>query len=354
MSGEAVLVIDVAGETLSPEERARLASPVVAGVILFARNFSSRNQVEDLVADIRRVNPSVLVMVDQEGGRVQRFCGAGFTRLPSMRALRLYCEEQPETGADLVKDTGWLLAAELRSAGIDLALSPVLDLDRGISEVIGDRAFSGNPEQVAQLAGLLIAGMHEAGMASVGKHFPGHGGVALDSHTACPVDGRGSEEIQQDLLPFQSLLDSGGLDAVMMSHVVYTARDRHPAGFSSLWINRVLREEMGFDGALFSDCLSMEAARQAGSAQQRVGRALGAGCDAALLCNSPSDVAQVIAALEKGEIVPGLDQTVRAGRLARLRGKAERVHTRSLLESSQRRQAVRQALQESGLWQHAM
>lgn len=278
-----VLMLDLVGTQLSEEEEALLASPVVGGVILFARNYRSPEQVFSLTQHIRACNPQILIAVDQEGGRVQRLI-EGYTRLPAMGVFAARLERDPVEALAMAQQLGWLMAAEVLSAGIDFSFAPVLDIDIGLSTVIGKRAFGSKPQQVAALANAFMEGMHEAGMASTGKHFPGHGSVAADSHLELPVDNRPLEEIRNiDLEVFKLCRDS--IDAVMPAHVVYPQADSHCAGFSRFWLQDVLREEMAFDGVIFSDDLVMAGAAAIGPIETRVDLALGAGCDMVLVCN---------------------------------------------------------------------
>lgn len=279
------LLIAADGPELTAQEREMLGHPAVGGVVLFTRNFTDRKQLSELTAQIKALRePPVLIGVDQEGGRVQRF-RAGFTRLPPVAALgRLYFWE-PQRAIELTRQLGWLMAAELRACNIDLSFAPVLDLDRGVSSVIGDRAFNSQPQAVIALAQAWINGMRQAGMAAVGKHFPGHGAVAADSHVAQPCDERPLATIAgTDLLPFQRLAVAG-LPAMMAAHVIYPEVDEYPAGFSASWIGAILRRRIGFHGAVFSDDLGMAAAACVGSYRERVASALQAGCDGALLCD---------------------------------------------------------------------
>ena len=281
------VMIDVAGLALTAEERERLAHPAVGGVILFARNYESPDQLRRLTAEIRAVRtPAVLVAVDHEGGRVQRF-RHGFTVLPAMRALGALWDNDPVRALETATAAGYVLAAELRASGIDLSFTPVLDLDYGTSEVIGNRAFHRDPAAVTALAGALIAGLRRAGMANVGKHFPGHGYVAADSHLAIPVDTRPVQALYPDLSPYRAHRKMD-LAAVMPAHVIYESLDPSPAGFSAYWLRYVLRGELGFDGVIFSDDLSMEGASVAGGFVERADAALDAGCDMVLVCNNPA------------------------------------------------------------------
>ncbi|MBQ0757268.1 MAG: beta-N-acetylhexosaminidase [Amphritea sp.] len=291
-------MLDVAGLSLTAEDKTLLQNPQVGGLILFSRNYESPQQLSDLVREIRVCSPDILIAVDQEGGRVQRF-REGFTRLPPMAALRELHQRNSANGCAVATELGWLMAAELVCYGVDISFAPVLDLDFGVSEVIGDRAFSSSPEDVTELAGAFIAGMREAGMASTGKHFPGHGWVVADSHHEIPVDDRSLEDIEsQDLIPFIRLM-AQGLDAVMPAHVIYQQVDDRPAGFSPYWIQQRLRSEIGFDGVVFSDDLTMEGASVAGGFESRSEQALEAGCDMLLVCNNRAAALQVLSYLER-------------------------------------------------------
>ncbi|MFN8954509.1 MAG: beta-N-acetylhexosaminidase [Burkholderiales bacterium] len=300
MSIHAPLIIDIAGTTLTAVDRRRLAHPLVAGLILFGRNWQSRAQLGDLCADIKSIRPDLLIAVDHEGGRVQRFRTDGFTHLPPMRALgQLWTEDdkgQPGSGVlkacEAATSAGFVLASELRACGVDFSFTPVLDLDHGQSSVIGDRAFGRDPRAVSLLARSLMQGLLQAGMGNCGKHFPGHGAVKADSHVAQPVDKRSLKAIlSDDALPYRHL--GSVLTAVMPAHVIYSKVDDRPAGFSSRWLQGILREQLGFQGAVCTDDLSMVAARQMHgrtlSYTEAVLTALQAGCDLALLCNRSTD-----------------------------------------------------------------
>lgn len=293
-------MLDIAGLSLTAEDKTLLQNPQVGGLILFSRNYQSPEQLARLVQEVRDCAPRMLIAVDQEGGRVQRF-REGFTRLPPMAVLgSLYVEDQ-NNALTVAAELGWLMAAELIAYGVDISFAPVLDLDFGVSQVIGDRAFSAKPVEVAELAGAFIQGMREAGMASTGKHFPGHGWVVADSHLEIPVDERSLDEIEtQDLAPFIALMQQG-LDAVMPAHVIYRQVDDRPAGFSPYWIGQRLRAEIGFDGVVFSDDLTMEGASVAGSFEARAAQALEAGCDMLLVCNNRPAALQVLSYLETAD-----------------------------------------------------
>ena len=309
------IMIDVEGEQLSVTERGWLEHPLVGGVILFSRNFSSIEQLTQLVAAIRstRAIPP-LVAVDHEGGRVQRF-KKGFTRLPAAALLGQIYPSDRARARRLAEQAGWVMAIELRTVGIDFSFAPVLDINKGISGVIGDRAFFSTPDGVTDLALSYMAGMKRAGMAAVGKHFPGHGGVEADSHLDLPIDERDINDLRmEDLLPFRRLIENG-LDGVMPAHVLYPRVDSEPAGFSSFWLQRILRRELGFQGVIFSDDLSMEGAKRAGTITDRAIKALNAGCDMVLVCNDPAAVSQLLHTL------PTQHDPVHNSRLARLHGR---------------------------------
>lgn len=289
------VMLDLEGPRLRDEERELLRRPEVGGVILFGRNVEDALQVRELCQAIRRESPSLLLAIDQEGGRVQRL-RQGVTRLPAMGRLGREADAAPEVAQRLCQDAGWLLGMEMAACGLDLSFAPVLDVDDGRSSVIGDRSFGASPERVTRLAGAFVDGLHEAGMAAVGKHFPGHGGVAADSHLELPVDERPLEVLRRhDLLPFQAL--ASRLGGVMPAHVVYPAFDHRPAGFSPAWLG-LLRESLGFRGAIFSDDLSMAGACSAGAPAERARLALAAGCDMLLVCNDRAAALEVVAACE--------------------------------------------------------
>jgi len=315
-----------------------LCHPQVGGVILFSRNYATREQLTALVAEIHGLRqPSLLVAVDHEGGRVQRF-REGFTRLPAARRFGERYDEQPRRALALAEEAGWVMGAELRAVGVDFSFAPVLDLYRGVSPVIDDRAFHQDPQVVAELARAVMRGMHEAGMAAVGKHFPGHGTVAGDSHDMLPVDERSFEDIRaEDLLAFERLIHYG-LPALMPAHVVYSQVDARPAGFSPLWLREVLRERLGFTGAVFSDDLSMAGAAVAGDYPRRARAALEAGCDMLVVCNDAEGARQVLDSL------PAAADPVAQARLVRMHGRT----AVDLKEPSQRRRwtAATAALRE--------
>lgn len=290
------VMLDVVGKSLSDDDLRRLHHPLTGGVILFARNYESRAQVSALCAEIHRARPGILIAVDHEGGRVQRFRSDGFTRLPAMRSLGQLWDRDVLESCKAATALGYVLAAELRACGVDLSFTPVLDLDYGPSEVIGDRAFHRDPRVVTMLAKSINHGLLKAGMANCGKHFPGHGFVAADSHIAIPVDERDPKDIlKEDAAPYGWLGMS--LSAVMPAHVIYPFFDSQPAGFSRKWLS-LLRDELGFEGVIFSDDLSMEGASVAGNVVQGAHAALKAGCDMVLVCNSPDKADQLLAGLD--------------------------------------------------------
>ncbi|MEI7431764.1 MAG: beta-N-acetylhexosaminidase [Betaproteobacteria bacterium] len=283
------LMIDIAGFELTELDRERLIHPRVGGLILFGRNYQSPEQLTQLTHEVHALRtPPLPIAIDHEGGRVQR-CREGFTRLPAMRSLGQLWERSPQEALAAAHDIGYVLAAELRQCGVDLSFTPVLDLDWGRSGVIGNRAFHSDPGVVSQLAGELIKGLRHAGMAACGKHFPGHGWVEADSHVAIPVDERSLAELAQDIEPYRRLK----LDAVMPAHIIYSKIDDKSAGFSKYW-NLYLRNNLKFDGVVFSDDLSMEGASVAGDIVDRAQAAWSAGCDMLLVCNTPDAVGDVL------------------------------------------------------------
>lgn len=325
------VMTDIQGPELTEAEVAVLTHPATGGVILFSRNFESPRQIYRLITQIHEIrSPHLLIAVDQEGGRVQRFRD-GFTLLPPAARYAAHCHGDVRRAKQMAHELGWLMAAELRAVGVDFSFAPVLDLDLGVSSVIGDRAFAREPEKVAQIAAGWMLGAREAGMVSVGKHFPGHGAVTADSHLALPIDERPATEIvDQDLRPFRHLIDNG-LEAIMPAHVVYRACDEHPAGFSCFWLRQVLRDDLHFAGAIFSDDLSMTAAEAGGGYAERARAALEAGCDMILVCNHPDG------ALETLDSLRNYQDPVAQSRLARLHGRPARGLARLTREPRWRR-----------------
>jgi beta-N-acetylhexosaminidase len=277
------LLVDVAGQRLSAEDRRLLADPAVGGVILFTRNYSEPGQLGELTAEIRSLRANLLLVADQEGGRVQRFCD-GFTKIPPMRALGRLHARDPEGASRAACDLGWLVASELRSTGIDMPLAPVTDLDYGVSQDIGSRSFAQSPDVVTMLAGAFAGGLAEAGSSATIKHFPGHGYVAADSHVDLPSDDRTLAELEHDWAPFAALIKQG-VSSVMMAHVRYPAVDELPASLSPRWIKDILRMRLGFTGCVFCDDLSMSGAAVLGDYAKRTRLALAAGCDYLPVCN---------------------------------------------------------------------
>ena len=309
------LMVDVAGLELTPEDREVLRHPLVGSVILFTRNYANSDQLAKLVADIHAVrSPALVVAVDQEGGRVQRF-RAGFSALPAPRRIGHEFDVDAKQGVAFARTMGWLMAAELRAHGVDLSFAPCVDLDLGISEVIGDRAFHSKPEVVAQLALAYMAGMKDAGMAATAKHFPGHGAVVADSHKSLPVDRREWNELGNELLPYRRLI-ANGIPGVMVAHILFPAVDPKPASLSRRWIQNALREELRFEGAIFTDDLSMGGAAEFGDIVARADAALSAGCDVLPVCNDRASVSKLLDGL-KFEVEPAAHL-----RLVRMRGRA--------------------------------
>ncbi len=308
------LMVDLEGTAISETEKDLLLKPEVGGIILFTRNFESIEQLTALVDEIHQLRtPRLLIAVDHEGGRVQRFHD-GFSRIPAAAVYARTVSNDLEKGRQLAEDAGWLMAVELRACGIDFSFAPVLDLAHGLSGVIGDRAFHSKPTTVATLAYAFMHGMNKAGMQAVGKHFPGHGGVVEDSHVAMPVDHRELDELLgSDIVPFESMIENK-LAAIMPAHVIYDKVDSKPAGYSTFWIENILRQRFGFQGVIFSDDLSMEAAGIAGGFGERADAALKAGCDMALVCN------HLEGAIEAAEYIKGYADPTSQLRLVRMHG----------------------------------
>jgi beta-N-acetylhexosaminidase len=309
------LMIDLEGTAVTPEETDLMRHPLVGGVILFTRNYADPEQLTQLVAAIHAVRgPPLIVAVDHEGGRVQRF-RKGFSELPPARRIGHEFDLEPRTGLGLARSLGWLMAAELRSVGVDISFAPDVDLDYGISEIIGDRAFHARPQVVGQLAVAYMHGMRDAGMAATAKHFPAHGAVVADSHLTLPVDRRELADMTDDLAPYYRLI-ANGLPAVMMAHVLFPAVDSLPASLSSRWIRDVLRGDLRFQGVVFSDDLSMGGAAAAyGDIVTRARQALSAGCDMLPVCNNR---AGVVTLLDRLNVEPEPTSRIR---LVRMHGK---------------------------------
>ena len=334
------VMLDVDGTGLTPADRDLLREPAVGGVILFSRNYESPQQVADLVAEIRSLRrPPLLVAVDHEGGRVQRFRD-GFSAVPPMRAIGHAFDSDPAAGRALARQAGWLIGSELRAAGIDLCFAPCVDLDHGVSEIIGNRAFHARPEIVAELARDFCRGLRTAGMAAVAKHFPGHGAVRADSHLELPVDRREYGDLLDDMQPYDSLIRNRVVAGIMAAHIVYPEVDADAAGFSARWLQTELRGRLGFDGAILSDDLSMQATVGLGSIVSRARRALAAGCDMVLVCNDRERAQRAVAALADHSNPPSLV------RLARLHGTGQPL--RETLLASDDWQAANRALVRLG------
>jgi beta-N-acetylhexosaminidase len=333
------LMIDLAGSEVTAEDRELLRHPLVGGVILFTRNYRDRAQLTTLVADIHAArSPPLIVAVDQEGGRVQRF-REGFSRLPSARRIGNEFALQARAGITLARTLGWLMAAELRAAGVDISFAPCVDLDYGVSEVIGDRSFAADPDTVSQLALAWMQGMREAGMAATAKHFPGHGAVVADSHLTLPVDRRTLPDLTAELVPYRRLIPNG-LPAVMVAHVLFPEVDPAPASLSGRWIRDVLRGELRFQGVVFADDLSMGGAAAAyGDVITRARQALSAGCDMLPVCNNRSSVIEL---LDHLDVEP---QPASSMRLVRLHGRGGADQAR--LEASPEWQRARELLAQS-------
>ncbi|AUT67712.1 MULTISPECIES: beta-N-acetylhexosaminidase [Paraburkholderia] len=326
------VMLDVVGKTLNADDERRLAHPMTGGVILFARHFESRTQLVALTDAIRNIRDDLLIAVDHEGGRVQRFRTDGFTVLPAMGKLGTLWDDDVLRATKVTTAVGYVLASELRACGIDMSFTPVLDLNYGHSQVIGDRAFHRDPRVVTMLAKSLNHGLALAGMANCGKHFPGHGFASADSHVAVPVDERTLDEILgEDVTPYDWLGLS--LASVLPGHVIYPKVDSKPAGFSRVWIQDILRTKLGFEGAIFSDDLSMEAARQGGTLTQAATAALEAGIDMVLICNQPDEAGKVLDALR---FMPSEESRQR---LERMRPRGDALSWAQLMDEPQYQQA---------------
>jgi beta-N-acetylhexosaminidase len=329
------VMVDVQGMALTSEDRDRLMHPLVGGVILFARNFENREQLIKLTRQIHRLKrPRLLIAVDHEGGRVQRFRSDGFTQLPAMARLGKLWMKEPLRAMSIATSAGLVLAGELRACGVDLSFTPVLDLDYGVSEVIGDRAFHRDPRVVAMLARALVQGMSMMGMGSCGKHFPGHGAVTQDSHHDIPVDPRTLTRIlKEDAAPYM-WLGNMVIPSVMPAHVIYPKVDDQPAGFSRRWVQEILRQRLGYDGVVFSDDLTMEGARVAGDITARAQAALGAGCDMVLVCNRPDLADELLNSLVHESAVESV------ARIERLMPKVKAMRWNVLMDSPTYQQAL--------------
>ena len=299
---KASLMVDIEGPSLSSDDIELIKSPYVGGLILFDRNFIDKDQLIDLCFEIKSKKPEIIIAVDQEGGRVQRL-KKGFSLIPPMQKLGDLVLHERELGLDLCKETGWLVASELIACGVDLTFSPVLDLDQNSSSVIGDRAFSDQIDVVIDCARAFIFGMHEAGMASVGKHFPGHGSISEDSHVEKPIDKRILNEIEnKDLIPFKELIND--LDGIMTAHILFPEVDKNVTTFSKIWLSEILKEKMNFKGMIFSDDLNMEGANEGKSFYLKAEKAINAGCEMILVCNNRNGVLDASRYFEENDIVP--------------------------------------------------
>ena len=297
---KASLMIDIEGPFLNQEDIELIGSPHVGGLILFERNFLDRNQITDLCFEIKSKKPEIIIAVDQEGGRVQRF-KKGFSQIPPMQKLGDLVSYDKQVGLDLCKNAGWLIASELIASGIDLSFSPVLDLDQDLSSIIGDRAFSDQIDIVIECARAFIFGMNEAGMACVGKHFPGHGSISEDSHLEKPIDRRALNEIEKkDLIPFKELINN--LDGIMTAHILFPEVDERITTFSKIWIKQILKEQMKFEGMIFSDDLSMEGTNEFKSFYDKTKNAIISGCEMILICNNREGAKDALKYFEENKI----------------------------------------------------
>lgn len=328
------VMLDIEGFVLTPADRALLCEPAVGGVILFSRNYSGLSQLNNLVSEIRALrSPPLLIAVDHEGGRVQRFCD-GFTVLPSMRKIGHEYGRDLGEALLLAKTAGWLSGSELRAMDIDLSFAPCVDLDWGINDAIGDRAFHEDPEVVGDLASAFSHGLRNAGMAPIAKHFPGHGAVAADSHERLPIDRREYGDVLDDIRPYDKLIGNGLIVGVMLSHIIYSEIDVLPAGFSRYWIQSELRSRLGFGGAVFCDDLNMKATESYGTMPTRAKLALEAGCDMVLICNNRPAAQAVVASLKE------YSNPLSLVRLARLHGSGQ-ISRESLLASEKWQSAAK-------------
>ena len=299
---KASLMVDIEGPSLSSDDIELIKSPYVGGLILFDRNFIDKDQLIDLCFEIKSKKPEIIIAVDQEGGRVQRL-KKGFSLIPPMQRLGDLVLHERELGLDLCKETGWLVASELIACGVDLSFSPVLDLDQNSSSVIGDRAFSDQIDVVIDCARAFIFGMHEAGMASVGKHYPGHGSISEDSHVEKPIDKRILNEIEnKDLIPFKELIND--LDGIMTAHILFPEVDKNVTTFSKIWLSEILKEKLNFKGIIFSDDLNMEGANDYKSFYLKAEKAINAGCEMILICNNRNGVLDASRYFEENDIIP--------------------------------------------------
>jgi len=331
------IIADIPATELTATDQEFIRQPEISGLIFFARNYQSPQQLAQLCSDIRSVRSDLLLCVDQEGGRVQRF-REGFTRLPAMMTLEKHYLQDAAGALQLAHELGWLMAWEVHCQGVHLSFAPVLDIERDISQVIGDRAFGHSPDVVIALASAFVNGMAEAGMSAVGKHFPGHGAVVADSHKDLPVDPRSRSELDYDMQPFKALMQRRLLAGIMPAHVVYPAVDAdNTAGFSRHWLHHILRTELNFDGVIFSDDLTMAGAASVGDYGQRAQAAMNAGADALVVCNNPDGAQQVVDQVRQQQRNKGwqhLDLTA-------LQGNMDNLNTDI---SEQRAAAVRQQL----------
>ena len=332
------VMLDIDGLSLTPADRELLREPAVGGVILFSRNYESPEQIADLVADIRALrSPPLLVAVDHEGGRVQRFRD-GFVSIPAMRRIGHEYDRDPQHAIHLARQTGWLIASELRAVGVDLCFAPCVDLDWGLCEAIGDRAFHSDADVVGELASEFSRGLRSAGMAAVAKHFPGHGAVVADSHHQLPVDRREYGDVLDDMRPYDRLISNGLVAGIMLAHIIFHEMDEMPASLSPFWIDRELRGRLGFGGAVFSDDLSMKATSAYGSMRRRVKRALEAGCDMAIICNDRPAAERAVAGFAE------YSNPLSLVRLARLHGTGHVL--RETLRASEQWQVATAAIAE--------